>query len=109
MSQSSLEHLELTMAEQWGQILKSPLAQGIKKILVSGDKKLYALWLVQVAHLTKHTSAHQALVGTRFKEISHTYMKFCYEHAFEEVGHEMMAVHDLKKIGARINGIADLP
>lgn len=97
------------MGQQWAEILQSPLAQRIKKILGSGDKKLYALWLVQVAHLTKHTSAHQALVGTRFQEISHTYMKFCYEHALEEVGHEMMAVHDLKKIGAKIDGIADLP
>lgn len=109
MSQNNIEQLELTMAQQWAEILQSPLAQNIKKIMMSGDKKLYALWLIQVAHLTKHTSAHQALVGTRFQEISHTYMKFCYEHALEEVGHEMMAIHDLKKIGAKINDITDLP
>jgi hypothetical protein len=97
------------MGHAWAGILQSPLAKEIKTILVSGDKKLYALWLIQVAHLTKHTSAHQALVGTRFQEISHAYMKFCFEHALEEVGHEMMAVHDLKKIGAKIDGIASLP
>lgn len=109
MSLDNLEQLELTMAEIWADIIQSPLAQGIKKIMLSGDRKLYALWLIQVAHLTKHTSAHQALVGTRFQEISHTYMKFCYEHALEEVGHEMMAIHDLRKIKAKINNIKDLP
>lgn len=104
-----LEKLELQMGQCWAEVLESPLAKEIKQILLSGDRKLYALWLIQVAHLTKHTSVHQALVGTRHKEISHVYMKFCFEHAQEEVGHEMMALHDLKKIGAPAATIEDLP
>ena len=109
MQTTYLEKLEGKMGQCWHDILSRPLAQEIKKILASGDKKLYALWLCQVAHLTKHTSAHQALVGTRLDEISHVYMKFCFEHALEEVGHELMAIHDLKKIGSSIETIQDLP
>jgi hypothetical protein len=109
MTAYSLETLEEKMGNYWFEILSTPVAKEIKKILASGDKKLYALWLCQVAHLTKHTSAHQALVGTRFNEISIPYMKFCYEHALEEVGHELMAVHDLRKIGANVEAIKDLP
>lgn len=109
MELTKLEQLEMRMAEYWQVLLETPLALEIQKVLSSGDKQLYALWLCQVAHLTKHTSAHQGLVGTRYQEISHQYMKFCFEHAAEEVGHEMMAVHDLRKIGLSAKTVSDLP
>jgi hypothetical protein len=107
--ETELEKIELKMSECWAQILQSSLAKEIQNILTSGNRQLYALWLIQVAHLTKHTSVHQALVGTRYKEISHVYMKFCFEHAMEEVGHEMMALSDLKRIGAKVARIDQLP
>jgi hypothetical protein len=108
-AKEGLERLEGKMAEHWMAILDRPLSAEIKKILASGDRRLYAMWLCQVAHMTRHTSAHQALVGTRFSEISFQYAKFCFEHAAEEVGHEMMAVHDLKKIGVPVEKVDDLP
>jgi hypothetical protein len=97
------------MGECWQEIFNKPIAEEIQKIIASGDKKLYGLWLTQVAHLTKHTSAHQAMVGTRIDEISIPYMKFCYEHALEEVGHEFMAINDLKKLGVNVKTVRDLP
>lgn len=109
MTIKNLEQLEEHMAGLWQEILSRPLAKEIGAILTSGDKKLYALWLSQVAHLTRHTSAHQALVATRIDEITHAYMKFCLEHAMEEVGHELMALDDLRKIGAGITTFEDLP
>ena len=109
MSITNLSQLEEKMGLCWQEILSRPLASEIGAILSSGDKKLYALWLSQVAHLTKFTSAHQALVATRVGEIPYSYMKFCLMHALEEVGHELMAVSDLKKIGANIEELSDLP
>lgn len=97
------------MGECWQEIFNKPIAEEIQKIISSGDKKLYGLWLSQVAHLTRHTSAHQAMVGTRLHEISIPYMKFCYEHALEEVGHEFMALNDLKKLGVEVKTVDDLP
>ena len=105
----SLDQLEEQMTNCWEKILSSDLAGEIQQVLSSGDKKLYELWLSQVAHLTQHTSAHQALVATRINEVSHVYMKFCYEHALEEVGHEMMALSDLKKIGCKATHVVELP
>jgi hypothetical protein len=107
-----LERLELKLANCWKELLSDPLTKSIEAILCGGDgsnRKLYALWLCQVAHLTRHTSAHQALVGIRVGEISLPYAKFCFEHAAEEVGHEMMAVHDLRKIGIEAKSVDDLP
>lgn len=97
------------MGECWQEIFNKPIAEEIQKIIASGDKKLYGLWLAQVAHLTRHTSAHQSMVGTRIDEISIPYMKFCYEHALEEVGHEFMALNDLKKLGVDVKTVRDLP
>jgi len=97
------------MGECWQEIFNKPIAAEIQQIIASGDKKLYGLWLSQVAHLTRHTSAHQAMVGTRINEISIPYMKFCYEHALEEVGHEFMALSDLKKLGVDVKTVNDLP
>ncbi len=109
MAVHDIESLDFRMASCWQNILSKPVAKEIRSILASGDRKLYSLWLCQVAHLTKHTSAHQALVGVRSSEISHAYAKFCFEHASEEVGHEMMAVHDLRKIGFQVHAVKDLP
>ena len=109
MEVNSVEELEKKMSSCWQDILSRPLAADVQKILTSGDKKLYAMWLCQVAHLTRHTSAHQALVGIRVNQTSYPYAKFCYEHASEEVGHEMMAIHDLKKIGVNVSKVDDLP
>jgi hypothetical protein len=106
---NNIDDLEVMMAEYWQDILSQPLAEEIQSILASGDRKLYALWLTQVAHLTRHTSAHQALVGTRIDEISFHYAKYCFNHAEEEVGHEMMAVNDLQKIGSQAKTVAELP
>lgn len=109
MKIQNLDDLESKMGECWQEILSRQLASEIQKILGSGDKKLYAMWLSQVAHMTQHTSAHQALVGTRINEITHIYAKFCFEHALEEVGHELMAINDLSKLGIKARKISDLP
>ena len=106
---SSLEELQTQMATRWAQILARPLAADIRRTIASGDRSLYALWLCQVAHLTRHTSAHQALVGTRVAEIDHRYARFCFEHALEEVGHENMALNDLRKMGFDAPSIESLP
>src|SRR5688572_15877011 len=105
----NLEQLEKKLARRFHEILESPLAAKIQKVLSGGDKKLYVMWLTQIAHITRHTSAHQALVGIRVLEKSFPYAQFCFEHASEEVGHEMMAIHDLKRLGVAVESVADLP
>jgi pyrroloquinoline quinone (PQQ) biosynthesis protein C len=63
------------------------------------DRRFYAIYLIETYHYVMHNPKHQALVATRFTEMPANYMKFCYEHAEEEAGHESMAFHDLLNLG----------
>ena len=63
------------------------------------EMRLYANYMVQTYHYTKHNAKNQALVGALAKDVSPGYLKFCFHHAAEEAGHEMMAVKDLQSIG----------
>jgi hypothetical protein len=105
----SLDALEIRMGQLWQEILDRPLAANLRQTLAAGNRRLYALWLCQVAHQTRHTSAHQALVATRINEVDSLYAKYCYRHALEEVGHEEMALHDLRQMGFVASCVDDLP
>jgi len=59
------------------------------------DARFYGIYLLETYHYVMHNPKHQALVGAHMKEKIFKYIKFCYEHAEEETGHEMMAMHDL--------------
>jgi pyrroloquinoline quinone (PQQ) biosynthesis protein C len=76
----------------------------LEKVLEPGfaDKRLYAIYMCETYHYTKHNARNQALVATRHEDMNPRYMKYCLHHAEEEVGHELMAFHDLKKLGIDI-------
>jgi pyrroloquinoline quinone (PQQ) biosynthesis protein C len=67
------------------------------------DKRLYAIHLVETYHYTKHNSKNQAIISTRQDKINPNYAKFCLHHAADEVGHELMALHDIQNMGYDIN------
>ncbi len=77
------------------------------KFAMSGnyDRRFYAIYLIETYHYVQHNPKHQALVATRTDEMPIHYMKFCYEHAAEETGHEMMAYHDLINLGLNENEV----
>jgi pyrroloquinoline quinone (PQQ) biosynthesis protein C len=102
-----LKDLNREIAFKWDDILsKSPLV----KRVASGayDKRLYAVYLIETFHYTFHNSKNQAVVATRREDLDPRYAKFCLKHAKEEVGHELMALHDLNSIGFKLKA-ADLP
>lgn len=90
------------LKEKLNQTMES-LAGGpnLEKVMTPGfaDKRLYAIYLTETYHYTKHNARNQALIATRPENIDPRYMKFCLRHAEEEVGHELMALHDLKAMG----------
>lgn len=61
-------------------------------------KSLYAMYLIETYHYTKHNAKNQALVGSILPIEDTQYLKFCFQHAAEETGHELMAYHDLKSV-----------
>lgn len=76
-------------------------SENLGKVLEPGfvDKRLYAMYLCETYHYTLHNARNQALVATRREPMSIQYMKYCLNHALEEAGHELMALHDLKGLG----------
>jgi len=90
--------LERRMQACWSDILAhSPMIQAV----TSGceDRRLYALYLIETYHYTKHNAQNQALVAIRLSAGHTPYLQFCLRHASDEAGHEQMALHDLKTMG----------
>lgn len=81
----------------------------LEKVLTPGfvDKRLYAIYLIETYHYTYHNARNQALVACRPERTDPRYMKYCLKHAMEETGHELMALHDLKKAGWNLVDIKD--
>lgn len=91
--------LDQTLDQRWTEMIRQrPLLRAIDENRIS--RRLYAMYMVETYHYTAHNARNQALVGVR-PEISAPYMKFCLEHASEEVGHEKMALHDILSMGLR--------
>ncbi len=94
-----LEKLEFEIAENWKKILNK---SSLTPLVLSGefDKRLYGLYLLETYQYTLHNSRNQALVGAKLEsDADIQYLKFCLKHAYEEAGHELMALHDLKSLG----------
>lgn len=83
--------------------LKRPFVLSFLQSPVSADRRMYALYLLQVYGYTSHVAKNQALVGVRSDNRDTQYQRFCFEHALEETGHELMALHDLRTLGVPID------
>lgn len=102
----SIEQLRADLTARWQHLLAD---SALADLVLEGDydRRLYALYLIETFHYTRENPRHQALVGTR-PDVDPHYARFCFKHASEEVGHEMMAVHDLRSVGYDVTA-ADLP
>lgn len=104
----SLDRLKERLESEFMQLSASP---NLEKVMEPGfvDKRLYAIYLVETYHYTRHNARNQAVVATRPETLDPRYMKFCLRHAEEETGHELMAFHDLKNLGYPALAETDLP
>jgi thiaminase len=64
------------------------------------DKEAYANWLSQTYHYVCHSTRLLALAASRFEDAK-LHGRFL-EHLGEEKGHEKLATHDLKHLGAPV-------
>lgn len=96
------KNLNHRLTDIWNNMLKQSefikALQG-KKI----DKRLYLIYLFETYHYTAHNSRNQGLVGAMNHLNSTGYTKFCYHHAADEVGHELIALHDIYELGVKEN------
>lgn len=96
--------LDRVMAEEWDVIVKT---NPFFNALMDGcdDRRLGAIYLCEVYNTVKHSAITQALVVQRLSQPTSSsirYMRYCLQHALEEVGHEQMALHDLRSLGVDV-------
>jgi len=99
---NQIDELDRIIADKWTSILEQPQALQFANSMMGKDRRVYALYLTQVYHYAFHTARNQALVAVNPENKDIKYMQFCLEHALEETGHELMALHDLRSIGIDI-------
>lgn len=99
------DSLDRAMAEEWDAIVKvNPFFNSLMDGL--DDRRLLGVYLPEVYNTVKHSPITQAIVVQRLVNPSTTslrYMAYCLRHALEEVGHEQMALNDLRSLGVDIS------
>lgn len=63
------------------------------------DLYLHRDLMVQIYHYTRFNSVNQAMTALRTTPEERALLRFAYRHADEELGHEMLVVHDLRAVG----------
>lgn len=102
-----IEKLDTAIGDNWTGILNSEQAAQFTNDQMGKDKRIYALYLTQVYHYAYHVPRILALAGANLSNTDIHLMQHFFEHAMEETGHELMALHDLKMLG--IDYGADTP
>lgn len=107
MSQDFTATLHAVIDDEWAQIYRAPFAQHVLRLGV--DKDLYKLAMLQVYHYTRHNPINQAFATWRVEPDRTGLLRFCFEHAAEELGHENMVLNDLRSVGMFEPGDLDAP
>lgn len=97
MREDFFAELDSVIEEEWAAIKQGSFAQHVLQVGV--DKSLYKLAMLQIYHYTRHNAINQAFATWRVEPERIGVLRFCFEHASEELGHERMVVHDLESIG----------
>ena len=106
---NKIEELQALIRSEWKQALSEPRIANFVDTAAANDRRIIAIYLIQVYHYAFHTARNQALVGANLDNTHTQYMQFCFEHALEETGHELMALHDLASIGIKFEGRETIP
>jgi len=62
------------------------------------DRAAYRRTMIQIFHYTRHNSVNQAAAAFRADPDDLPLLRFIYGHAKEELGHERLALHDLRSL-----------
>lgn len=107
MKSTNIAELEKTTGLLWKKILSG--SKFIKEIMDgNATKVLYAIYMIETFHYTKHNARNQALVGVRSQNVSDRYIAYCFHHANEETGHENMALRDIRSLGFDVSLISQM-
>ena len=100
LAEMRFKELDDRLETMWSEILgRSRFVRAIER--GECDRLLFAIYMIETYHYTAHNARNQALVGVRALDQSPKYLKFCFHHAHEETGHELMALHDVMSLGLK--------
>jgi len=106
---NGLQQLDELIASVWKEIFDSEEAKKYSSTLMCKDKRLYAIYLVQVYHYAYHTARNLGLAGANLFNRDLKLMHHFFGHALGEVGHEVMAFNDLKELGIKLDSQDEVP
>jgi hypothetical protein len=91
------------LANSWKKIMKRPEAIRLLTKVATIDRRIYALYLVQIYNWANHVARSLGLAGSNSYIRNREFMSFAFSHGIEEAGHELMAIHDLKALGVPLD------
>ncbi len=97
MDENFFKKLDGVVEKEWDAIKQGSFARHVMEKGV--DKDLYKLTMLQIYHYTRHNAINQAFAAWRVVPERVGLLRFCFEHAGEELGHEKMIIHDLESVG----------
>ncbi|MCE2028728.1 iron-containing redox enzyme family protein [Sessilibacter corallicola] len=92
-----IDELNVLVKNRWESIYKGAFFTYIGENQM--DKDLYASFMYELYHYTRHNSINQAVAANATSPEDRGLLKFAYKHALEELGHENMVLADLKRVG----------
>lgn len=99
--------LDAVVGDGWSAIQSGTFWQSA----VNGEcdqRELYKRTMVEIYHYTRHNAVNQAFAAWRASSPEQKHLlKFCFEHADEELGHEQMVSADLDRVGLLEPGLLD--
>jgi hypothetical protein len=108
LSEELFQRLDESVARLWADAKRCPFWRHV--VSKGFDPDLYRLVMLQIFHYTRHNAINQAAAAFRASPDDRPLLRFVYNHAREELGHERLIVHDLRSIGLlRREAIEDAP
>lgn len=96
---SEFAKLDEVVSEGWAAIQNGQFWQAAISKEVD-PREIYKRTMVEIFHYTRHNAVNQAFASWRAVSPQQKHLlKFCFEHADEELGHEQMVVADLERAG----------
>jgi hypothetical protein len=89
--------LDASIAKAWAGARRGRFWQQVTEHGCSSE--LYRVTMLQVYHYTRHNSINQAVSAFRADPEQLSLLRFVYEHAREELGHEQLVLRDLRAAG----------
>jgi len=98
-----LERLDEAQRAQWAEIHQGAFWTHLRTRGL--DRDLYVRLMTEIFHYTRHNSQNQALAALKVMSDRLKLLRYCLHHAYEEAGHDLMVLADLRSIDVPTDSI----